>query len=125
MTKERRVAFAAVASTAVLVLASSASAHTLTTERAHNASLRGAERHCDRDADCDTFSATNCRRAGATGHRRRHRARCDILLAGTDPMGDWQCTWVDQWSIRNGSNKLRWSQAVYDATEDCHHLAPA
>ena len=119
MTKAGRAALAAVASTALLASGGSASAHTLTTERAHNASLRGAERHCDRDQYCDTFSATNCRRAGATGHLRRHRARCDIFLGGTDPKGDWECTWVDQWSIKNGSNKLRWSQAVYDATVEC------
>jgi hypothetical protein len=125
MTRAGHAALAAVASATVLAFATSADAHTLTIERAHSASLRGAERHCDRDQYCDTVSATSCRRAGATGHRRRHRARCDILLGGTDLTSDWQCTWVDQWSIRSGSNKLRWSQAVYDATWDCHYLAPA
>jgi hypothetical protein len=123
MKRAGRMAVAGAVLFGMLVVAGGAEAHTLTKERAHNASLRGAERHCENDPYCDTFRATNCRRPPApTRHRRRHKVRCDIFLGGTDKVGDWQCTWVDQWSIRSGSNRLRWSQAVYDETVDCHHL---
>jgi len=122
MTRTGRMAVAAIALAGLLTTAEGAQAHVLTKERAQKASQRGAERHCESDPYCDTFSATNCRRPAATGHRRLHRVRCDIFLGGTDPKGDWQCTWVDEWSIRAGSNKLRWSQAVYDETVDCHYL---
>jgi hypothetical protein len=105
-----------------LVFAGTAGAHTLTKERALKASLRGAEKHCDNDPYCDTFNADNCRRPAESGHRRRHKVQCDVFLGGTDPEGEWQCTWVDQWSLAKESNKLRWSQAVYDETVDCHHL---
>ena len=120
-----RMTIAAIVLTGVLVTAGNAGAHTLTKERAHNASLRGAEMHCENDPYCDTFRADNCRRRrAASGHRRRHKVRCDVFLGGTDKVGDWQCTWVDQWSIKKGSRRLRWSQLVYDETVDCHHLNP-
>jgi hypothetical protein len=105
-----------------LALADAAGAHTLSKERALNASLRGAEKHCENDGpNCDTFDAGDCRRPPGSGHRRRHKVQCDVFLGGTDSMGEWQCTWVDQWTLTK-RNKLRWSQAVYDETLDCHHL---
>ena len=119
------MAAAAIVLAGVLVMAGSAGAHTLTKDRAHNASLRGAERHCESDPYCDTFSADHCRRPALSGHRRRHVVRCDIFLGGTDKVGPWQCTWVDQWSIRSGSKRLHWSQAVYDETVDCHNIEPS
>ena len=115
------MAFAAITLTG-LIWAGTANAHTLTKERAHKASLRGAQMHCENDPFCDTFRANNCRRPAASGHRRRHKVRCDIFLGGTDKVGPWQCTWVDQWSIRAGRRKLYWSQAVYNETVDCHNL---
>lgn len=105
-----------------LALGATAEAHTLTKERAYNASLRGAEKHCENDGpNCDNFDAGPCQRPEASGHRRRHKVQCGVFLGGTDAEGAWQCTWVDEWSLTN-ENKLRWSQAVYNETVDCHHL---
>ena len=102
------------------MLAGTAEAHTLTKERALNASLRGAEKHCEADGpNCDTFDAGPCRRPdNVSGHKRRHKVQCDVFLGGTDSEGDWQCTWVDQWSLTK-KNKLRWSEAVYNETVEC------
>ena len=118
MKRIRAVIVGCLVALGAFALPSAAGAHTLTEERALKASLRGAEKHCEADApSCDTFDAGNCRRPAAEGHRRRHKVQCDVLLAGTDDVGDWQCTWVDQWTLTK-SNKLRWSQKVYNETYD-------
>ena len=61
--------------------------------------------------------------------------RCEVFLSGTDDRGDWRCTWVDLWSNERPSQRLRWSQSVfdgsllwwsqsvYDGTLDCRHPA--
>lgn len=105
-------------------------AHTLTIERGHKASLKGAQEQCENDApSCRTYSADNCRRPPRSGHAgnwRRHRVQCDITLAGTDGVGPWQCHWVDEWSIRRDENRLRWSSIVYHQTYDgCPYDDPA
>ena len=120
MTGTRAAFLACLVAVGALVFAGTAGAHSLTKERAHKASLRGAEKHCENDGpECDSFGADNCQRPPGSGHRRRHKVDCDVFLSGIDGEGAWTCRWVDRWSISNQSDRLRWSQRRYDETFEC------
>jgi hypothetical protein len=109
-------AFAAVIG--VFMWSSVADAHTLSKDRARQASLKGIQKHCRNDPYCNNYGVSGCRRPSGSGHRRLHRMRCNVFLEGKDKTGYWHCSWTDKWSINPGGG-LRWSQEVYDKTFGC------
>jgi hypothetical protein len=110
------LAFAAVIG--VFMWSNVADAHTLSKDRARQASLKGIQKHCRNDPYCINYGVSGCRRPAGSGHRRLHRMRCNVFLEGKDKTGYWHCSWTDQWSIKPGLG-LRWSQEVYDKTFRC------
>lgn len=115
----RGVALAFAAVIVIFMWSSLADAHTLSKERARQASLKGIQKHCRQDPYCTNYGVGKCRRPAGSGHQRLHRMRCKVFLEGKDKVGYWRCSWTDQWYIKAGSRKLYWSQKVYNETFGC------
>ena len=114
------LAFAAVI--VAFMWSSVADAHTLSKDRAHQASLKGIKKHCRDDPNCTSYGVWGCRRPGG----QLHRMRCKVFLEGRDKKGYWHCGWTDEWANKPGrglfwspEEKLWWSQRVYDITFRC------
>lgn len=103
----------AVALIGVMAFASVAEAHKLSPKRAKQASNNATAALCNQLQEyprCTGWATLKPERLSA------HRVR---VVSGTIHQANIVCVWVDIWSIRAGSRKLRYSFRTFDRTLVC------
>jgi hypothetical protein len=97
-----------------MAFAAIAEAHVLTFQRAERASRIDTRALCFQIPDCVAWAVGDPRR------RSLHVVRVPAAHAYDNGV---VCGWIDRWSIRKGSRRLRYSMRVFEATLVCRQFA--
>jgi hypothetical protein len=108
---------ALVLATAMAVVAAlsvpQAQAHVLYLSKAHHKSVGLTKYVCDGTQGCERFHVDPCHRMSA------HKVRCKSHIFGEEQGRPVECTYVNQWSIRRGSDRLHYSFGLFNRTLQC------
>jgi len=102
-------ALAAVAALAV----PQAQAHVLYLSKAHHKTVGLTKYVCDGTQGCERFHVDPCHRMSA------HKVRCKSHIFGQEQGQPVECTYINQWSIRRGSDRLHYSFGLLNRTLQC------
>jgi hypothetical protein len=103
-----------VALVGTIAFASVAEAHVLSLQRAERASRIDTRALCFQIPDCVAW---------AVGDPRRRSAHVVRVPAAHAYSNGVVCGWIDRWSIRKGSRRLRYSTKVFEDTLVCRQVA--
>src|SRR5262245_10280586 len=110
-----RKAFVLATALAVLVALAvpQAQAHVLYLSKAHHKSVGLTKYVCDGSQGCERFHVDPCHRISA------HKVRSKGNISGEERGQPVECTWINQWSIRRGSEQVHYSFGLFNRTLQC------